>query len=259
MRNAEFNEPTLVEVYDAECPWSRDDDYFCSMLDQTHHARVLDFGCGTGRLALGLAERGHRVTGVDPAAASLAAAKAKPGAAAVTWLLGSTEVLPEAAFDVVVMTSHVAQFFVGDEAWTDCLTALHRALIPGGRLMFDSRDPDDRRWERWNPVDSAHEVTLAGGRVVGVWTEVTDVTGEDVGFAIHYTFPDGTERVSEATLSFRSEQKLRASLAVAGFTVEHVHGGWRREPVGHPDGELLVVAAASQTGPRRRTSHPASS
>jgi SAM-dependent methyltransferase len=259
MRNAEFNDARLVTVYDAECPWSRDDEYFCSLVDEGASAHVLDFGCGTGRLALGLAARGHRVTGVDPAAASLDAARAKPGAAEVTWLLGSTEVLPDKEFDVALMTSHVAQFFVGDEAWAGCLTALHRSLLPGGRLLFDSRNPDDRRWERWNPVDSAHAVTLPDGSVVHVWTDVTDVTGGDVSFAIHYTFPDTTELVSEATLAFRSEQKLRQSLEVAGFSVDQVHGGWRGEPVGHPDGELLVAATASSTGPRRPTSLRASS
>lgn len=31
-------------------------------------------------------------------------------------------------------------------------------------------------------------------------------------------------------------------LVDAGFRVERVAGGWHGEPVGHPDGELLVVA-----------------
>ena len=58
MRNAEFNDPRLVIVYDAECPWSRDDDFFLSVVNQTPGARVLDLGCGTGRLALGLSAAG---------------------------------------------------------------------------------------------------------------------------------------------------------------------------------------------------------
>ncbi len=243
MRNAEFHHPTLVEVYDAECPWSRDDDYFCSILDETPGSRVLDLGCGTGRLALGLADRGHRVTGVDPAEASLAAARAKPGAEHVTWVLGSTEVLRTDAFDAAVMTSHVAQFFDAD-GFGRALADLHRALVPGGRLAFDSRDPDDRRWERWNPLESRRTVTLPDGRVVRVWNEVTSVDLPEVSFTLHYSLPGGTGLTSDATLAFRSERAVRDAVEAAGFTVEHVYGGWQRQPVGHGDGELLVVARA---------------
>lgn len=54
MRHAEFNHPRLVAVYDAMRPWSRDDDFFLSVVNETPAARVLDFGCGTGRLTLGM-------------------------------------------------------------------------------------------------------------------------------------------------------------------------------------------------------------
>ena len=40
------------------------------------------------------------------------------------------------------MTGHVAQFFLTDEHWRAALTALHAALRPGGRLAFESRNPD---------------------------------------------------------------------------------------------------------------------
>ena len=56
---------------------------------------VLDLGCGTGRLAIALAARGHLVTGVDPARASLDRARGKPGGDRVTWVDGSTGALPD--------------------------------------------------------------------------------------------------------------------------------------------------------------------
>jgi SAM-dependent methyltransferase len=244
MLHAEFRDPRLVAVYDAECPWTREDDFFLSVVDETPHARVLDLGCGTGRLALGMAAAGHTVTGVDPAGASLRAARAKPGAERVTWLEGTSRILPDASFDVAVMTSHVAQFFVTDDAWARALADLRRALVPGGRLVFDTRDPRARGWERWNPVDSHRRVQLPDGRTVTAWTEVTDVRDGAVGFTHHYTFPDGDELRSTATLRFRAEAEVHAALRTAGFAVEHVYGGWNREPVGAGDGELLVIASA---------------
>lgn len=242
MRNAEFRDRRLVPVYDAECPWSRDDDFFLSVVGETPGARVLDLGCGTGRLALGMAAAGHTVTGVDPARASLEAARAKPGAERVTWIEGTSPVLPDASFDVAVMTSHVAQFLVDDDEWRRTLADLRRALVPGGRLVFDSRDPRAREWERWNPVDSRRRISLPDGRVVAAWTEVTAVQDGAVTFSHHYTFPDGEELLSTATLRFRTQEELCSSLREAGFSVESMYGGWQREPVGMGDGELLVVA-----------------
>ncbi|MFG3705256.1 class I SAM-dependent methyltransferase [Micromonospora sp. NPDC047670] len=247
MRHGEFHHPRLVRVYDAECPWARDDDWFLALVDETPAVRVLDLGCGTGRLALGVAAAGHTVTGVDPAGPSLAAARARPGADRVTWIEGTSAALPGRSFDVAVMTSHVAQFFVDDAEWARTLADLARALVPGGRLAFDSRDPADRRWERWNPVDSRRLITLPDGDVVRAWTEVTAVAGGVVGYTHHYLFADGEELLSSATLRFRTEEELRVSLRAAGFTVERVSGGWGGEPVGRGDGEFLVVARRTST------------
>lgn len=242
MRHAEFNDPRLVEVYDATCPWSRDDDFFVSVLGEAGAAlRVLDLGCGTGRLAIGLAAVGHAVTGLDPAPASLDAARGRAGAEHVTWIEGTSSVLPTAAFDATVMTSHVAQFFVTDTEWSTVLRDLQRALAVGGRLVFDARDPADRAWERW-PTEWNRTVTLPRGRWVQQSIEVTDVVDDVVTHAIHYRFDSGEELVSTATLRFRSADELRTSLAAAGFTVEHIFGGWQRQPEGAGDGEFLVVS-----------------
>ncbi|WP_328995203.1 class I SAM-dependent methyltransferase [Kribbella sp. NBC_01245] len=251
MREAEFNHPRLVEVYDAECPWSREDDFFVSAVSAAEESggelapggrRVVDLGCGTGRLAIGLARLGHRVTGVDPAAASLRRARGKAGAERVTWIEGTSPVLGDSAYDVAVMTSHVAQFFVEEDEWRRTLSDLRRALVPGGRLAFDSRDPDARGWERWNPIDSRHRITMPDGSVVDAWTEVTSVDDGAVDFTHHCTFHDGEELLSTATLRFRSEQAIRSALDAAGFVVEDIYGGWNRESVGASDGELLVIA-----------------
>lgn len=244
MRHAEFNHPTLVQVYDAMFGWSRDDDFFMSVVDATPPARVLDLGCGTGRLTLAMAAAGHTVTGVDPAGASLDAARIKTGAENITWIQGSTEVLPGTAFDVAVMTSHVAQFFVSDEQWDKALTDLHRSLVPGGKLAFDTRDPRASGWKRWNPSDSRRQVALPDGRRVTATIDVDAVTDNVVSFTIRYAFSDGQALASTGDLRFRTEAELRSSLAEAGFAIEEIYGGWNREPIGAADGELLVIARA---------------
>jgi SAM-dependent methyltransferase len=241
MRNAEFNDPRLVPVYDAAYRWGPDDDFFLSVANETPGQRVLDFGCGTGRLTLGIAAAGHTVTGVDPARASLDAALAKPGADTVTWICGGSEVLPDDAFDIAFMTSHVAQFFITDEEWDRALADLRRALVPGGRLVFDSRDPAARGWESWS--GSQQHVSLPDGRSVDMWSEPNPPDENDVvSSTLYYEFSDGTQAAALIMLRFRAEDELRSTLERAGFMIEHIYGGWNREPVGADDGEFLVIA-----------------
>jgi ubiquinone/menaquinone biosynthesis C-methylase UbiE len=246
VRDGEFNDPSLVPLYDAAFPWSRADDFFVAAVNETPAARVLDLGCGTGRLALGLSAAGHVVTGIDPASASIAAARRKPGADAVTWVVGTSRAAPAESFDVAVMTSHVAQFMVTDREWSDALADLRRALVAGGRLIFDSRDPAYRAWEAWNPDDSLRTVDLPVGSSVRIWNEGTSVHGDVVDFTLHYRFPEGGELLSSSTLRFRSEEGIRSSLREQGFVIEYIFGGREREAVGAGDGEFIVVTRASE-------------
>ena len=218
----EYDHPAVAAAYDAENAWGRDDDFFLALAGETPGARVLDLGCGTGRLTVALASAGHSVTGLEPAAAMLAVARTKEGAEKVTWIEGTASAAPSEAFDLALMTSHVAQVFVEDAAWAETLRDLARALVPGSRLAFDSRDAAARAWESW--------------------TGVTSVGNGSVSFTSINELPGGEALAVDSTLRFRTEAELRESLEAAGFAIEAVYGGWNREPVGAGDGELIVIA-----------------
>jgi len=254
VHHAEFEDPRVVAVYNAESPWSREDDFFVTVIeehapiraDRTPH--ILDVGCGTGRLTMGLRRLGYQVTGLDPARASLEIAQTRPGSDEVTWIEGTTPLLPDDTFDAALMTSHVAQFFLTDDDWKQTLHDLHRALRPGSVLTFDTRDAAAREWDTWNKTQSTRAVVLPDGQAVEVWTEVTNETNELVSFCQHYIYPDGSELLSSATLRFRGLNQIQSSLQAAGFSVEQVYGGWSRQPPGVGDGEFLVVATRQPDG-----------
>jgi len=103
--------------------------------------------------------------------------------------------------------------------------------VPGGRLVFDSRDPGGRHWERWNPHDSRRRISLPDGGSVDAWTEVTSVRDDLVSFTQHYDFDDGEKLISSADMRFRSEQAIRDSVESAGVHVQQIDGGWDRKPV----------------------------
>jgi ubiquinone/menaquinone biosynthesis C-methylase UbiE len=97
---------------------------------------ALDVGCGTGFLALELAVRGHRVTGVDFAPAMIAEArrKAAEGRVAIRFEEADAERLPFAArhFDLVI-SRHVLWTLPHPEVAID---EWIRILRPGGRLVI---------------------------------------------------------------------------------------------------------------------------
>jgi ubiquinone/menaquinone biosynthesis C-methylase UbiE len=73
------------------------------------HKRVLDLGCGDGRLALGVAPYARRVDGIDPDPDAIAAAKRnarKAGVRNVRFAAGAAQRLPfpDATFDVVILS-----------------------------------------------------------------------------------------------------------------------------------------------------------
>ena len=121
MADAIFEERRLAEIYDPMDPDRSDLDAYVALAEEFGARSVLDIGCGTGTFACLLAGRGVEVTGVDPAGASLAVARAKPGADQVRWIRGDATMLPPLQVDLATMTANVAQVFLTDEEWDTTL------------------------------------------------------------------------------------------------------------------------------------------
>ena len=94
-----FDEPRLAEIYDELDPDRTDLVVYASIARELGSRAVADIGCGTGTFACLLADEGLDVIGVDPAAAMLEVARAKPGADRVRWVHGVASDLPPVQVD----------------------------------------------------------------------------------------------------------------------------------------------------------------
>ena len=96
-------------------------------------ARVLDAGCGTGRVGIELAARGYDVVGVDSDASMLDVARA--AAPGIPWHLTDLAELEDSdEYDVAVAAGNV-MIFLAPGTGPEVVRRLAAALRPGGLLV----------------------------------------------------------------------------------------------------------------------------
>ena len=125
-------------------------------------ARVLDAGCGTGRVAIRLAEQGFRVVGLDVDDSMLAVAREQ--ASGLRWVLGdladtSGLLVGEHPFDLVVLAGNVVPL-VAEGALPDVVRSLVSVLAPEG-LLVAGFGLDAAHLPRGCPVTSLEEYDAA--------------------------------------------------------------------------------------------------
>lgn len=96
-------------------------------------AKILDYGCGTGRISIMLGDQGYQVTGVDPAVEHIKIAQSLNPLAHVDF-----QVLSDGTFETTlrfdaVVSSSVFEFVPDAQQY---ISAINRVLKPGGILVI---------------------------------------------------------------------------------------------------------------------------
>jgi SAM-dependent methyltransferase len=241
-----YSDEAVAALYDVLNPWGPDDDFYLPLVMEA--ASVLDVGCGTGALLHRAREAGHRgrLCGLDPDPASLAVARRRGD---LEWVEGRAASMAWAGeFELAIMMGHAFQELLGDDELRASLAAVRRALVDGGRFVFETRNPAARAWEGWHP-GNAVEVVDPAGRPVRVWHRVESVAGDVVTVTETTGDPDGTPlRVDRGRLRFLDAPALAGFLADAGFAIQAQYGDWSRAPLGPASPEIITVARAGPGG-----------
>ena len=115
-------------------------DFIQKHLELRPNAKVLDVPCGNGRLAIELAKRGYKLTGIDIASEFIAeATRASIDAGVeVNWCEGDMRELPwTREFDAAFCFGN-SFGYLDDQANQDFLKSLANTLKPGARFILDA-------------------------------------------------------------------------------------------------------------------------
>ncbi len=237
--NELYDDPGLAQFYDA-AHRARDDFAYCTELAKTAGS-VLDLGCGTGELAAALAP-GRSVTGVDPAAAMIAIARGRPGGGNVTWVeADARSVRLERRFDLVLLTGHAFQVFLTADDQRAALATIAAHLAPGGRFIFDSRNPafpgrkERTRAETTKRIEHPrHGATEAWN--ASVYDAETGILTYENGYRI---IASGQEYVAGAQIRYTPRDALAVLIEEAGLAVDQWLGDWLGTPF-EPDSKEII-------------------
>lgn len=231
----------LAAAYDDDCAGRRDLDFYLALSQRLNPRTIVDIGSGTGLLAVMLAAAGYQVIAVEPQATMLDIAARQPHADKVDWRNGVAADLTSGCADLVLMTGHVAQYFLDDETWLHVLTATRRALRPGGHLAFEVRNPAVESWRDWENPEPRPTSR-------GTIRESVRQNGDLVTHVDEHR--QGAESwVTTETLRFPTWRSVTKGLEAAGFQVVDTWGNWDSSLISDRSPEWIIVACAAAEQP----------
>ncbi len=101
---------------------------------------VLDLACGTGNMAIRLAKRGYKVTGVDSSKDMLDVARDKAAREGLCLSFVQQDMRyleSEKQFDAAVCLFDSLNYLLEPEDVKSCFRAVYKSLKPGGHFVFD--------------------------------------------------------------------------------------------------------------------------
>jgi SAM-dependent methyltransferase len=186
--------------------------------------RALEFGIGTGRIALPLARRGVRVHGIDLSEAMVARLRAKPGSELIPVTIGDfSTTTVDGTFSLVYLVFNTIVNLTSQDAQVTCFQNAAAHLEPGGTFVIEVGVPSIRR------LPPRETVIVVSFSETYFCLDEFDVASQ--GLVSHHYRAAG-DMFERRSIPFRyvwpSELDLMAR--IAGMTLRERWSDWTREP-----------------------------
>ena len=245
--------PGYGALYDAVPAYAqRGDVAFYGEEASRAEGRILEIGCGTGRVLLPIARSGKHITGLDGSLEMLEQCRVRvaeePAAIrdrvrlvhgdASSFSLGER-------FPLVIAPFRILQMLTTVDEQLGCVRSVARHLAPGGRFVFDVFNPNFAVMvgDRTAETEDTPLTTLPDGRTFRRTVRVLSVrfTEQVSDLEIIY-YVDGKRYVHPFGMRFYLCAELEHLLERAGMRVVAVYGDFDRSALTDSSPEIVVVA-----------------
>ena len=220
--------------------------------------KILELGCGTGRLLIPIAAAGYEITGLDLSEHMLARCREKlsqqPAAVQARARIVQGDMT---AFDLgeryalVTVPFRAFQHLLPVEEQLGCLRCAYEHLEPGGKLILDLFQVNLRYLVDPGSAQEREDfagVILPGGRTlrrtgrVAGWHRAEQYN--EIEMIYYVVGPDGhTERLVQAfPFRYFFRYEVQHLLARCGFCVDELFGSFDRRPLKDDSPEMIFVA-----------------
>ena len=185
---------------------------------------ALEFGIGTGRIALPLASRGVAVNGIDLSEAMVERLRAKPGGDEIDVTIGDfAKTRVEGTFSLVYLVANTIMNLTTQDEQVACFENAAAHLGPGGRFVIEVIVPG---WQRLPPGERFQAFDVSPKHLG--FDEIDVVTQASVSH--HYWIEDGRVDVFSPPFRYVWPAELDLMARIAGMSPRERWGGWNREP-----------------------------
>lgn len=194
------------------------------LVEQAGDGPALEFGIGTGRIALPLSARGVRLRGIDLSEAMVARLRSKPGGDTIDVTIGDFATAKvEGAYSLVYLVANTIMNLTTQDEQVACFHNVASHLQPGGCFVVEVSIPD---LQRLPPGETVRPFTVSATRL---GFDEYDVAAQGL-ISHHYWIDDG--KLETVSMPFRyvwpAELDLMARLA--GMSLRERWSDWKREP-----------------------------
>jgi len=185
---------------------------------------ALEFGIGTGRIALPLSQRGVRVHGIDLSSAMIERLQAKPGAENIGVTVGDAATTRvDGTFQVVYMVWNTIMNLTTQDEQVECFRNAAAHLEPGGSFAIEVAVPE---LQRLPPGETVRPFLVSPTRL---GFDEYDIPVQGL-VSYHYWVNGDHARVHHVPFRYVWPAELDLMARIAGMRLRERWGGWQREP-----------------------------